>query len=327
MKTVLIKLKEEQIEKFNNFLKSYFGARIVKTALATTLAFLIAHMAGLRMPSMAGFAALISMKSSIFDSYKASYNRLLSTVVGAIIASFFHYIGFRNYMTMFIGITLIINVCNYFKWKDSTTLAVMVFITVFTYEAKAPDYFTYWQYGINRLMDTAIGLGIGFLINYIIFPPNRWEFIIKTYEKSLAKFEKALLHILNGESVDLAPLVSDIDNLNTELMTIRKENKFGTKNPIIIYQLSKMNSQFYSAFGTIAQFSEDGRVPLLSENNKQGLKKYFRENITVDTEIYPMEFETAFNYYLDELLAQLFSLRDAVKGLKIRLRDFGYISE
>lgn len=320
---------ESEVESniLKRFLKSYFGVRIVKTAFAATFAMIFARLIGLRMPTMAGFAALISMKASIFDSYKAVYNRLLSTIVGALIASLFQYIGFTGYFAMFIGITLIINICNFFNWKDSTTLASMVFVIVLIYHPSAPNYLTYWQYGVNRLLDTSVGLGIGFFVNYIIFPPNRSEFIINTYEKSLKECEMALLNILKGEKADLAALVSDIDTLNAELNSIRRDTKMGTRRYLKTRQLSKMNLQFYSAFGKIAQFSIDGRVPILSENNKQGLKKYFGDDLIVDTEIYPLEFETAFNYYLDDLLEQLTNLKNSVEGLKERLRNFDYIDE
>lgn len=317
--------KESQNNKINKFFKAYFGIRIVKTAFAATLAMIIASFVDLRMPLMAGFAALVSMKSSIFDSYKAVYNRLLSTVVGAVIASVFQYIGFTNYFAMFMGVIAIINICNFFKWKDSTTLASMVFIIVLLYKPSAPSYLTYWQYGINRFLDTAVGLGIGFFVNYVIFPPNRSEFIIKTYERALMEFENALLKILNGENVDLDSLVNDIDTLNNELNSIRRDSKFGSKYYLKTYQLSKMNLQFYSAFGTIAQFSIDGRVPILSESNKKGLRNYFGDTIKVDTEIYPMEFETAFNYYLDDLLEQLTSLKGSIDALKERLQNFDHI--
>ncbi|NLD18234.1 MAG: aromatic acid exporter family protein [Tissierellia bacterium] len=327
MKTNLKTTHDNQANMINNFFKSYFGIRIVKTAIAATLAMIIARFFDLRLPLMAGFSALITMKSSIFDSYKASYNRLLSTIVGAVIASVFQYFGFTNYLAMFLGIIAIINICNFFNWKDSTTLATMIFISVLLYnpDPTAINYMTYWQYGMNRLLDTSVGLGIGFLVNYVILPPNSSEFILKTYEKSLLECEDALKAVLSGKKVNLEDIVTDIDKLNTELKSIREGTKFGSKYNIKTYQLAKMNSQFYSVFGTIAQFSEDGRIPILSESNKAGLKKYFGDSITVDTEIYPMEFETAFNYYLDDLLVLFSNLRDSIEGLKLRLRDTGNI--
>lgn len=325
MKINLNTTNNNQIEKINKFFKSYFGIRIVKTAIAATLAMIIARFFDLRLPLMAGFSALITMKSSIFDSYKASYNRLLSTIVGAVIASTFQYFGFTSYLAMFLGIIAIINICNFFNWKDSTTLATMIFISVLLYnpDRSAVNYMTYWQYGLNRLLDTSVGLGIGFLVNYVIFPPNRSEFILKTYEKALLECEEALKAVLSGNKVNLEDIVSDIDKLNTELEYIREDSKFGHKYDIKTYQLSKMNYHFYSVFGIIAQFSKDGRIPILSESNKNGLKNYFGDNITVDTEIYPLEFETAFNYYLDDLLVLLASLRESVETLRIKLKNTG----
>lgn len=316
MKKNFMNLKKMNNGETSNFYKRFFGIRILKTAIATTLAVFIAQLIHLHSPMMAGFAAIITMKSSIFDTTKAMTDRLLSTIVGALIASGFHYFGIIGYIPMAIGIIIVINVCNYFKWKDSITLAVMVFIIVMAHKPQPPDYLNYWEYGINRTIDTVIGLVIGFLINYFILPPDRSEFIIKTYEKSLKQSELALKQILKGKKIDMSYLISDIEMLTTELRNFRRDKKLAPKYKIQTYKLSKMNSQFYTVFGIIAQFSDEGRVPILSESNKMALEEYFGDDIYIDAGNYNPEFETAFNYYLDELVVLLYGLRESILELK-----------
>lgn len=316
MRDTFMNLKKLNSPEISNFYKKFFGIRILKTAIATTLAVFIAQLIHLHSPMMAGFAAIITMKASIFDTTKAITNRLLSTVVGALVASGFHYLGIIGYIPMAIGIIIVINICNYFKWKESITLAVMVFIIVMAHKPVPPDYLSYWEYGINRTIDTIIGLVIGFSVNYFIFPPDRTEFIIKTYEKSLKESELALKEILKGKRVSMSYLISDIEVLTTELRNFRRDKKLGPKYKIQTYQLSKMNSQFYTVFGIIAQFSDEGRVPILSESNKMALEEYFGDDIYIDTGNFNPEFETAFNYYLDELVVLLYGLRESIKKLK-----------
>lgn len=320
MKT--LQQRKNTIDKnITSFFKTFFGIRTVKTALATAIALYIATQVDLKMPIMAGLSAIVTMKSSIFDSYTTSANRLLSTIVGGIIAGIFHVVGFIGFIPMMIGIVLVINICNYFRWKDSITLAVMVYVMVMLYEPSAPEFMPYWEYTLHRLFDTFVGLIIGLLINYFIFPPNRSEFIIMTYKNSIREMEDALISILQGQSHDLKNLVSDMNNITSELDQIIKDKKLGTKYNLRISKLVKMNSKIFAGVGIIAQFNDDGRIPILSLNNKIGINDYFKTEIQFDTENFPEEFESAFNYYLDDLLLILKELRESVRELSEEVQE------
>lgn len=316
MKSTLMNIKNMKNNEIGRFYKKFFGIRILKTAVATTMAIFIAQLISLHNPMMAGFAAIKTIQSSIFDTRKAMIDRLLSTILGAIVASSFHFVGFVGYIPMFLGIILIINVCNYFKWKDATTLALMVFVIVMAHTPKAPDYLTYWEYGINRTIDTIIGLVIGFLINYFILPPDRSEFILKTYQKSLKESEIALKEILKGHKVNMAALISDVELLSNELKNIRRDEKLALKLNVKDYPIAKLNQKFYTIFGIIAQFADETKVPILSESNMMALKEYFGDDIIIDTGNFNFEFETAFNYYLDELVVLLDDVRSSIEDLR-----------
>ncbi len=299
-------------ESIGKFFKKLLGIRILKTAVATALALYLAKTFDLRIPMMAGLSAIVTMKSSIFDSYKTSVNRLLSTSIGGLLGVLFHQIHFIGFVPMMIGIIIIINLCNYFKWKDSITLAVMVFVMLIMYNPSPPNFMPYWEYAIHRLFDTFVGLAVGFFINYFIFPPNRWEVIRLTYVKSLKEMEDTLIAILEGEKPNLSSLISDVSKINTEFENIFKDKKLGDKFNVETSKLAKINSKFFSGIGIIIQFAEDGRVPILSIQNKKGLSKYFEEDLVFESEVFASDFESAFNYYLDDLLIIMTELREQI---------------
>lgn len=310
-------LEKRQVldQHISKFFKTTFGIRTVKTAIATALALYIAQSFDLRIPMMAGLSAIVTMKSSIFDSYKTSINRLLSTTIGGILGITFHIIGFVGFLPMMIGIIFVINLCNYFKWKDSITLAVMVFVMLMMYNPTPPNNMPYWEYALHRLFDTFVGLTIGFMINYFIFPPNRGEFIMMTYVKSLKEMEDSLIAILKGEKPDVSSLIKDIASINTEFDNIQKDKKLGYKYNFKISKIVKLNEKFFSGIGIITHFAEDGRVPILSGQNKEGLNNYFGAEIEIDTENFTEEFESAFNYYLDDLLEIMTNIKVNIESL------------
>ncbi len=303
-------------ENFMIYFKRFFGLRTVKTAFATALALLVARLLNLNSPIMAGLSAIITMRSSIFDSSKQSVNRMLATILGVIIASVFQYFHIGGFFPTMFGIILLINICNIMNWKDAISLSSMVFIIVISHSPSYPNYMTYWEYGINRILDTTVGLTIGFLVNYIILPPNREEFILKTYQKSLYDIETSLKDLLKVENINLKKLIGGINSLNTELNVIINENKMVSKNSIKTSQLAKMNSKFYSAIGIVTLFAEDGIVPIINEKNKESLREYFQEEIVIQTQNCPEDLELAFNYYLEELLSIMFTLRNSISEME-----------
>ena len=115
-------------ENFMIYFKRFFGLRTVKTAFATALALLVARLLNLNSPIMAGLSAIITMRSSIFDSSKQSVNRMLATILGVIIASVFQYFHIGGFFPTMFGIILLINICNIMNWKDAISLSSMVFI-------------------------------------------------------------------------------------------------------------------------------------------------------------------------------------------------------
>ncbi|MDO5718859.1 MAG: aromatic acid exporter family protein [Tissierellia bacterium] len=310
---------KDKLRKFNfkKFFKSIFGMRIIKTALATSIAIAIAHYFNLRTPLLAGISAVVSMTSSVFDSYMVSINRMLSTILGAVIASFFHFIGFVGFLPLAIGIIIIINICNMLKWKKSITLACIVFIVIMLYIQGESGHITYWQYGINRTLDTFVGLVVGFLINYLIFPPNRAKFLLETYKQTLLEFENAFKSLLESKNdIKIEKLIDDINEINSELKSIKNDRKLGANHNFKISQISRINNQFFTVFGLITQLSEDGHIPEINSENKKLIKEYYKDEIELSIDELDDEFETAFNYYLRELVETMNVLREFVSDFE-----------
>ncbi len=288
--------------------------RTLKTALATAIAIGIAGIFDLYAPVLAGISAIVSMTSSVFDSYMVSFNRMISTVLGALIASFFHYIGHTGIVTLAIGIVIIINICNHFRWTKSITLACVVFIVIMLYKPTAEGaQVTYFRYGLHRILDTFVGLIVGFTINYLIFPPDRAVFLLKTYKNTLTEFERGFRTLfVPGTDLKTNLLIDDINGINSELKSIKNDVKLLDRHNFKISDITRINSQFFHAFGLLLQLKERGHIPTLSEENLERVFDYFGDSVPIVIDETDPEFETAFNYYLDDLIHIMRNLRDDV---------------
>lgn len=307
---------------FSKFFKTFFGLRMLKTALAISITLAVAHAINLKMPIMAGLSAVVTMSNSVFDSFHKSIYRMISTILGVIIAASFRTLNFDGSIPVFIGVLLIINFCNYMKWKDATTLAIMVFIVVMLQKSSYPDYLTPLQYGLNRIIDTGVGLVVGVLVNAFVFPPNQQVFILKSYEKSLADCEKALIKSLNGNIVDLRPIINDIHSLNGELEAIKNDSRFSKSKGIKVSDMSMINARFYLLFGSITNFSEIESMPRINDINRIKLQNYFNQSFIFDEpEFSPEELEQVFNYNLDEALNLIETLKNDISKIADKIED------
>ncbi len=301
------------MEKMINFFKKIFGWRTLKTALATGLAIYLAELLNVDMPLMAGISVVVSMTSSIFDSYKISVNRMLSTIIGALLASLFQLIGLNSIFTMMIGIVIIINICNFFNWKKSIVLSVIVFVIIFLYEPRLSTDPTYYMYSLFRVRDTALGLIIGFLVNYFIAPPNRPKFLLTTYKKSLKEFEDSFQLLLAGaKNIKIENLIDDINEINTELKSIKNDRKLFKNRNIKLSTITNINYDFFSAFGLIAQLADNETIPNIYDENMEEIKNYFSDTLVIISTCQDKEYELAFNYFLSDLLKTMFKLRESI---------------
>lgn len=91
----------------NNW-KPKIGLRTLKTSLAVGISMLTVDLLNLHSPLFAGIGAISSMQSSVSESLKSGKNRMLGTIVGAVVGIIFSALLPHNYISLSIGIILTI---------------------------------------------------------------------------------------------------------------------------------------------------------------------------------------------------------------------------
>ena len=163
------------------------GMRNVKTALAAAFCAFIYYFFD-RSPAFACIGAIFGIGSDMEDSRKNGGNRLFGTLIGGLLGM----VLFRLYLFIeptgkytlwlvpltFIGTVILIVLCQMFWVGGVQPGGVVLCILLFNTPVA-----TYISYGLNRILDTTIGVLVAWAISYL-FPRGwmeLWKERIKAY--------------------------------------------------------------------------------------------------------------------------------------------------
>src|SRR5690554_7132665 len=141
-----------------NIRKYRIGMRTIKTGLAVSISVMIAELVGLSSPLFVGIGAISTMQASVSESFAMGKNRILGTIMGALVALVMSYLFPSNILFLALGIIIVIHFLNLLGWKKSITLSAIVFLAVFLNHEEAMI-----PYATNRVLDTFIGIVVGML--------------------------------------------------------------------------------------------------------------------------------------------------------------------
>ncbi|WP_010293206.1 FUSC family protein [Clostridium senegalense] len=142
------------------------GMRNIKTAVSVFICIVISRIFKFSSPFYACIAAVICMQSTVETSFEVGKNRLIGTTFGAVLGVAFSYIMPNSVILTAVGISLLIYLCDVINKNKSTTISCIVFVAIMTnLKDKSP-----FEYGVNRFLETALGIIIAVLVNKYICP-------------------------------------------------------------------------------------------------------------------------------------------------------------
>jgi uncharacterized membrane protein YgaE (UPF0421/DUF939 family) len=266
--------------------KNYrLGMRNVKTAIAVLICLLLGQLLNMENPFYIVIAAMISMESSVMNSFDVGKNRIMGTVLGALLGMGFASIDRGNLILTSIGITIIIYVCNLFKWNKSIVIAGVVFLAIML-EMNEGNIIAY---SINRIIDTIIGLGVGLGVNYLIFPYS--------FEKTIKTQTDALVELIstNVDLVFCKEKAADLESFEEALLNLSDE--------INDYKL-KILEKFDSIYTHLKVMDKISRKPVLNEENLKKLDElHFEPKNSREAE--DQALKNVYNYHARELFKRM----------------------
>ena len=162
-----------------NFSFPKLGLRTIKTSISVFLCLILFP----KEPFFACLAAVSCLQNNVSNSVKASINRVLGTIVGAlhglIFLVFCRYFKFNIeselissfliYLSVAIGIIFVIYTCNLIKRPGGINVSCIAFLAITTVHAFANPLY----YALNRIIQTFFGSVVASLVNYVLFPVEK----------------------------------------------------------------------------------------------------------------------------------------------------------
>ncbi|WP_410511566.1 aromatic acid exporter family protein [Paenibacillus sp. BR2-3] len=159
-----------------------FGARILKTGMAVTLALYLSELLQFSSPVGAAIAAIFAMQPSIYRSWRYFLDQIQTSTMGAVLALLGGLL--LSNQPIAVGLVCILVIMISMKMNRGDTIGLTLVTVISVMEASGQ-----WEFALNRFLLTLTGIVSAFLINIIVFPPKpRKQYIqqIENVFKSLS---------------------------------------------------------------------------------------------------------------------------------------------
>ena len=185
----------------------HIGQRIIKTAIAVYVCFVINILRGYGINNMsvdAAITAVICMQNTMHDVKKSSLNRIIGTFIGAAWGLLFLNIlwylvelnFFLCYLVVAVGVIFSIYTTVVLKKSDASSLSAIVFLCVVGAFTSVENPLIH---AFGRLLDVFIGTSTALLVNLIRFPKKKNQscvFFVRTRDLGPDSYVKASSSVL-----------------------------------------------------------------------------------------------------------------------------------
>lgn len=152
-----------------NYKRIHIGRRTFKSAIAVILALILVSQFGTSAATskmvFAMLGAMAAMENTFKQSLEACMAQIVGMIFGAIVAAGLSFLPLHSLLTVGVGIVIIIVLYNVMGFRYSPNLPCLVVLMSCMNAEVYP-----FEYALDRLWDTAIGLAVGMIINVLVLP-------------------------------------------------------------------------------------------------------------------------------------------------------------
>lgn len=310
--------------------KIHIGLRTVKTVAAVIISMMIVDAYGATASKLifAMLGAMSAVEPSFKDSIKSCLTQIAGVFFGAAVAVLLLAFPVSPLVAAWIGIILNITLYNMLHIRFAPSLPCLILVTI----CLTPDIQPI-SYGLGRIWDTAIGLGVGMLINTLIFPYDNSKQIratVKSLDQELILF---LEDMFDGDDVlpDPEKMTRKIDIMASQLKIFEKQ-----RLPLRMKQQRRDLASFRACQGKarelVAQMEvlcHMGKPGRLNEENRRRLLACgakIRDQRPLDS---VLERDVVTNYHVSQILTLRRELLDSLGEAEVRdsMPDHSHITE
>ncbi|SHK18426.1 Aromatic acid exporter family member 1 [Anaerobranca californiensis DSM 14826] len=285
--------------------KGKLGMRTIKTAIAVTLSVATAYALNLNSPFFAAIGALITMQGNIIDSFRMGRDRILGTIIGALVGVLCSYIALGNPIVIGFGVLLVIFISNIINYKKTIVISAVIFISIML-NFKSGSILIY---GLNMVIDTLVGIIIAVFVNIIIYPHFSRDVVLNASLELLEKCEKAIKNLVTGDcQLCLDNLAEEFEVIEREYPTFKKEeeNHLCKEGKIDLHNSRLLIHKLYHNIHIIGDMGKNNKI---DKDNARLLDKMY--NIKVDFSEDLNNEDIVYNYHLKKSLEIIITLAKA----------------
>ncbi len=171
-----------------------FGARMLKTGIAVTLALYVSSWLDLKPPVIAAIAAIFAMQPSIYRSFRYFLDQIQTNTLGAILALLGGMVFSNDPIAVGLMCIVVIMICLRLNMGDTIGLTLVTVISVMEVSGMGQ-----WQFALNRFTLSIIGIVSAFLINVLVAPPKPLEQFKGQIEGTFSKMSLLLRTAVSDE--------------------------------------------------------------------------------------------------------------------------------
>lgn len=284
--------------------KVKIGMRTIKTGLAVMLGVTVAELVGLRSPLFVAIGAISTMQTSVSESFVMGKNRILGTIMGAVVAVAIAEILPYSNIFLGLGIILLIQILNILGWRKSISLSAIVFSAVYLNKEMGMI-----EYATNRVIDTFIGIVMGVLVNYLVATPDSEK---KFYAKVDAFVEVAKEYtyslIVGKKTVNLENLRSMLSDIEKLQDLVRGDSNILYDNEGQKLDTAKTLRILEEIFNDLSSITAMDYMAIVSSKNLILAGQVFQITPIWYEKSIISEEDIIFNYHLQRLLKNLYSM-------------------
>lgn len=292
------------------------GLRTLKTAAAVIVSIVIVDSYGATTSKviLAMLGAMAAVQPTFTESLESCLTQIVGVLFGALAGIILLALPLPPLVATGTGIVLVITAYNAFRIRFSPSLPCLIVVTLCMGGETSPV-----AYAVGRIWDTAIGLGVGMLINTLIFPYDNSRQIRSTMEALDKELIRFLEEMFDGD--EELPDVKEMDGITAaiarQLRVFSNQKLIGhlsrQKQQIEVFRLCESKARELLARMEI--LSHVGRLGRLDEENRRRLKACgadIRDERPLDA---VQEKDVVTNYHVRQILTIRRELLEALKHM------------
>ena len=290
------------------------GLRTLKTAAAVVISMMIVDSYGATASKLifAMLGAMAAVQPTFKESLESCLTQIVGVFLGGVAGILLVSLPLYPLVAVGIGMILVITFYNLFHIRYSPSLPCFIVVMVCTSPDVQP-----MIYALGRIWDTAIGLGVGMLINTLIFPYDNSRRIHDTVESLDCELIAFLEDMFDGNDIlpNAREMTSKIDDMGQQLQIFENQKllmrlKRQQRELEKFYICEDKARQLLAHMEILCRMGMPGR---LNDENRRRLVAGgadIQDPRVLDS---VMEKDVVTNYHVEQILSLRRELLDALK--------------